>query len=99
MNSVSWSDVLDRFQEGKKVGLTVESQYDPTKVERAVVVLRELLAEHGHQFAVVKVDVKTIPPASVSINLNVKEGSRRSKWVRSSSPATQIIRRATFAAR
>jgi outer membrane protein insertion porin family len=37
-------------------------------------VLRELLAEHGHQFAVVKVDVKTIPPASVSINFNIKEG-------------------------
>ncbi len=73
LNSVSWSDVLDRFKK-EKVGLTVESQYDPTKVERAVVVLRELLAEHGHQFAVVKVDVKKIPPASVSINLNVKEG-------------------------
>ena len=73
LNSVSWSDVLDRFKK-EKVGLTVESQYDPTKVEHAVVVLRELLAEHGHQFAVVKVDVKTIPPASVSINLNVKEG-------------------------
>src|SRR5271163_4016776 len=73
LNSVSWSDVLDRFKK-EKVGLTVESQYDPTKVERAVVVLRELLAEHGHQFAVVKVDVKTIPPASVSINFNIKEG-------------------------
>ena len=73
LNSVSWSDVLDRFKK-EKVGLTVESQYDPTKVERAVVVMRELLAEHGHQFAIVKVDVKTIPPASVSITLNVKEG-------------------------
>ena len=73
LNSVTWSDVLDRFKK-EKVGLTVESQYDPTKVERAVVVLRELLAEHGHQFAVVKVDVKTIPPASVSINFNIKEG-------------------------
>jgi outer membrane protein insertion porin family len=73
LNSVTWSDVLDRFKK-EKVGLSVESQYDPTKVERAVVVLRELLAEHGHQFAVVKVDVKTIPPASVSINFNIKEG-------------------------
>jgi outer membrane protein insertion porin family len=73
LNSVSWSDVLDRFKK-EKVGLTVESQYDPTRVERAVVVMRELLAEHGHQFAIVKVDVKTIPPASVSITLNVKEG-------------------------
>ncbi|WP_114206615.1 outer membrane protein assembly factor BamA [Acidisarcina polymorpha] len=73
LNSVTWSDVLDRFKK-EKVGLTVESQYDPTKVERAVVVLRQLLSEHGHQFAVVKVDVKTIPPASVAINFNIKEG-------------------------
>ena len=31
LNAVSTSDVLDRFKE-RKVGLSVESQYDPTKV-------------------------------------------------------------------
>ena len=36
--------------------------------------LRELLAEHGHQFATIKTEVKTIPPASVQINFNIKEG-------------------------
>ena len=36
--------------------------------------LKELLAEHGHQFATIKTDVKTIPPASVQINFNIKEG-------------------------
>ncbi len=41
LNSVSQSDVLDRFKE-RKVGLTVENQYDPTKVKRAEVVLKEL---------------------------------------------------------
>ena len=34
LNSVSQSDVLDRFKK-EKVGLTVESQYDPTKIKRA----------------------------------------------------------------
>ncbi len=33
-----------------------------------------MLAEHGHQFATIKTDVKTIPPASVQINFNIKEG-------------------------
>ena len=72
-NSVSTSDILDRFKK-EKVGLSVESQYDPTKVMRARTVLAELLAEHGHQFATIKADVKTIPPASVQINFNIKEG-------------------------
>ena len=33
-----------------------------------------MLAEHGHQFATIKTEVKTIPPASVQINFNIKEG-------------------------
>jgi outer membrane protein insertion porin family len=72
-NSVSQSDILDRFKKAK-VGLTVESQYDPTKVKRAEVVLAELLGEHGHQFATIRTEVKTIPPAAVSITFHVKEG-------------------------
>jgi outer membrane protein insertion porin family len=72
-NSVSNSDILDRFKK-EKVGLSVESQYDPTKIKRAETVLRELLAEHGHQFATIKTEVKTIPPASVQVNFNIKEG-------------------------
>ena len=72
-SSVSQSDVLDRFKK-EKVGLSVESQYDPTKVKRAETVLREMLAEHGHQFATIKTEVKTIPPASVQVNFNIKEG-------------------------
>jgi len=73
LNSVSVSDVLDRFKK-VKVGLSVESQYDPTKIKFAETTIKQLLAEHGHQFATVKTDVKTIPPASVQVNFNVKEG-------------------------
>jgi outer membrane protein insertion porin family len=72
-NSVSQSDILDRFKK-EKVGLSVEGQFDPTKIKRAESVLRDLLAEHGHQFATIKTDVKTIPPASVQVNFNIKEG-------------------------
>jgi outer membrane protein insertion porin family len=73
LNSVSQSDVLDRFKK-EKVPLSVESQYDATKIKRAETVLRELLAEHGHQFATIKTEVKNIPPASVQVNFNIKEG-------------------------
>jgi outer membrane protein insertion porin family len=74
LNSVSTSDVLDRFKKEHVTGLSVESPYDPTKLARGVDVIRALLAEHGHQFAIVKPEIKTIPPSSVSINFNVKEG-------------------------
>jgi outer membrane protein insertion porin family len=66
LNAVSVSDVLDRMKK-EKVGLTVESQYDPTRVKRAEVVLQEMLGEHGHQFATIKTEVKTIPPARVAL--------------------------------
>ena len=73
LNSVSTSDVLDRFKK-EHVSLSVESPYDPTRLARAIDVIRALLAEHGHQFATVKPDIKTIPPSSVSINFIIKEG-------------------------
>ena len=75
LNSVSQSDVLDKFKE-RKVGLTQESQYDPTKVKRAEVVIKELLAAHGRQFATVKSEVQPIPPASVRLTFVVKEGPK-----------------------
>jgi len=73
LSTVTVSDVLDRFKK-EKVPLSVESQYDPSKIKRAETVIKELLAEHGHQFATIKTEVKTIPPASVQVNFNIKEG-------------------------
>ena len=73
LNAVSQSDVLDRFKKAK-VGLSVESQYDATRIKRAEVVLKELLSEHGHQFATVRTEIKTLPPAGVSLTFRIKEG-------------------------
>ena len=73
LNAVSQSDVLDKFKE-LKVGLSQESQFDPTHVKRAEVVLKEMLASKGHQFATITTEIRQIPPAAVSITFNVKEG-------------------------
>ncbi len=75
LNSVSQSDVLDRFKE-RKVGLSIESQYDPTKVKKAEVVLKELLSERGRQFATIRPEVRPIPPAAVAVTFVVKEGPK-----------------------
>ena len=74
LNSVSTSDVLDRSKKEHITGFSQESPYDPTKLARVIDVIRALLAEHGHQFATVKPDIKTIPPSSVSVIFNIKEG-------------------------
>ncbi|HEY3841469.1 MAG TPA: POTRA domain-containing protein, partial [Bryobacteraceae bacterium] len=73
--SVSTSDILDRFKE-RKVGLTVESMYDPNVVNHAAVVLKELLAEHGHQFAMVTPELRRIPPSSLEVIFSVVEGPK-----------------------
>src|SRR5215469_13587975 len=67
LNSITQSDVLDRFKK-EKVGLSVDGQYDATKIKAAETVIKQMEAEHGHQFATIKTEVKTIPPASVQVN-------------------------------
>ena len=75
LNAVSTSDVLDRFKE-RKVGLSVENQYDPTKIKKAEVVLKELLSEHGRQFATIRTEKRDIPPNAVGVTFVVKEGPK-----------------------
>jgi len=75
LKSVTVSELLDRFKE-RKVGLSVESQYDPNKVQRAAVVIKEYLAERGRQFATVEPEVHQIPPSSLEIVFNVDEGPK-----------------------
>jgi outer membrane protein insertion porin family len=74
--SVSESDILDAFKD-KKVGLSVESQFDPTKIKRAEVVLKSLLAAHGHQFATVKPTYERIAASNaVKLVFNIDEGPK-----------------------
>src|SRR6202035_5723993 len=76
IHSVSESDILDRFKE-RKVGLSVESQFDPTKIKKAEVVLRELLGEHGRQFAKVTPQYERIASSNaVILVFKVEEGPK-----------------------
>jgi outer membrane protein insertion porin family len=73
--SMTTSDILDRFKE-RKVGLTVESMYDPNVINRAAVVLKEMESEHGHQFATVMPQLRRIPPSSLEVVFNIDEGPK-----------------------
>ncbi len=73
--SVTQSEILDRFKE-RKVGLSVESRYDPTKVAHAVAVLKDLLSERGRQYATVTPEINQIPPSSIELVFNIVEGPK-----------------------
>src|SRR6266849_3896604 len=75
-HSVSESDILDRFKE-RKVGLTVESSFDPTRIKKAEVVLKELLGEHGRQFAKVIPQYERIASSNaVILVFKIEEGPK-----------------------
>jgi outer membrane protein insertion porin family len=75
LSSVQQSDVLDAFKK-EKVGLSIQSQYDPVVIKRAEVVLQELLAAHGKMFATVRHRTRNIPPNSVALTFIVVEGPK-----------------------
>jgi len=75
LHSVQQSDVLEAFQK-QKVGLSMDSQYDPVVVKRAEVVIEQLLAAHGRQFATVRHRTRNIPPNSVALTFIVNEGPK-----------------------
>ncbi len=75
MSSLTESDVMDRFQQ-EKVPLSIMSQYDPVVVKRAIVVLEEMLAENGRQYATVRARTRDIPPDSVALTFVVVEGPK-----------------------
>jgi len=76
IHSISESDILDRFKE-RKVGLSVESQFDPTRIKKAEVVLKELLAEHGRQFAKVTPQYERIASSNaVILVFKIEEGPK-----------------------
>jgi outer membrane protein insertion porin family len=75
IHSVTVSEILDRFKE-RKVGLSVESQYDPNKIQRAAIVLKEYLAERGRQYATVEPQIEQLPPSSLKVTFAVTEGPK-----------------------
>src|SRR5271154_2234059 len=76
IHSISESDILDRFKE-RKVGLSVESPFDPTKIKKAEVVLKELLGEHGRQFAIVTPEYERIASSNaVILVFKIDEGPK-----------------------
>src|SRR2546426_3299470 len=75
LKSATNTEVLDKFKE-KKVGLGIETPFDPIKIQRAITVLTDLLAEKGHQYAEVNYETTDVPPNSKLITFVINEGPK-----------------------
>ena len=73
--SITVSEILDRFKE-RRVGLSVEQQYEQSRVQRAANVLKEFLSERGRQYAIVTPEVRQIPPSSIEVTFKIEEGPK-----------------------
>lgn len=75
LKSATESEILTRFKE-KRVGVSKESQFDPSKANAARVNIRDLLAEKGYPDAEVGIEVEEISATAVALIFNIKEGPR-----------------------
>ena len=73
--SFSESDILDAFKESK-VGLTVDSQYDPPKIRAAERTLKDLMVQNGKPLGTVYTEIENIPPSSVRVRFVMDEGPK-----------------------
>ena len=75
LTSIQASDILKALSE-KKATLTQTQPYDETKIQKAVMIIKSLLAEKGRQKAEVEVTKEKVPPNSVLVTFNVTEGPK-----------------------
>lgn len=71
--SFNESAILEEFKE-KKIGLTLDSQYDPAKVRTAERSLKNLMVQNGKPLGTVYHEVEPVPPSSVRIRFVMDEG-------------------------
>jgi outer membrane protein insertion porin family len=73
--SFTESNILEHFKT-RKVGLTVDSQYDPSKIRMAERALLELMEQNGRPLGVVRSEIEEVPPSSVRVKFVLNEGAK-----------------------
>ena len=73
--SFTESNILDHFKE-RKVGITVDSVYEPSKARAAERALRDLLLQNGKPLGTVRTELEDVPPSSVRIRFVIDEGPK-----------------------
>jgi outer membrane protein insertion porin family len=73
--SFTESNILDAFKE-KKVGLTVDSQYDASKIRAAERALKDLMVQNGKPLGTIRTEIENIPPSNVRVRFIMDEGAK-----------------------
>jgi outer membrane protein insertion porin family len=73
--SFTESNILEQFK-NRKVGLTVDSQYDPSKIRAAERALKDLMDQNGKPLGTVRAEVENIPPSAVRVTFIMDEGPK-----------------------
>ena len=75
MKSFKESDVLEHFRD-KRVGLTVDSPFDPAKLPKARQALRDLLDQNGRPLGRVETETEEITSSSLALTFRIDEGPK-----------------------
>ncbi len=73
--SFTESNILEHFKT-QKVGLTVDSQYDPAKIRTAEKSLRDLMQLNGKPLGTVHSEMTSVPPSGVRVRFVLNEGPK-----------------------
>lgn len=71
--SFTESNILDAFKE-EKIGLTVDSRYDPAKIREAERTLKDLMIQSGKPLGTIHSEIDDVPPANVRVRFIMDEG-------------------------
>jgi outer membrane protein insertion porin family len=75
LSSIQVSDVMKALSD-RKATLSQGQVYDETKIKKAVVIIKGLLAEKGRQKADVAVSHEIVPPNSALVTFTINEGPK-----------------------
>ncbi len=75
MTSFKESDVLEKFRD-MRVGLTVDSPFDPAKLPKARVALRGLLDQNGRPLGRIETEIEEITSSSIKLTFQIDEGPK-----------------------
>src|SRR5262245_39229922 len=74
LKSITNAEILERLRE-LKADIRQDSPYDPARVDRAEGVIKQMLAERGHQNATIDVRTEKSSPNLIAVTFAIDEGS------------------------
>jgi outer membrane protein insertion porin family len=74
LKSITNAEILERLRE-QKADIRQDSPYDPARVDRAEGIIKQMLAERGHQNATIDVRTEKSSPNLIAVTFEIDEGS------------------------